>query len=352
MVRSPPVPVRAASPEAESSPGAIPEEGEDLLAEMYANPSSATKQNTTDLNPPPIPEERPEYDDTQADETYSTLFGIDGAFDYAEEEATFFDVLEKEGDDLKPSTDPLPPEKSSRVFWAILILSIIILIIIVSQDRVKPLEVTERKRNYLQWHKILLEDRPSTYHTKPVDLPWMIEIKPDLLKFQDPHQKVKKKTGKTGTVPIIPVKKRRLTTKEKRRLSSLIKDALKMKSSRETGEIERAIHLTNQALGLQPTDPDALLLAASLNMNLGKNLAALHHLQVLVQTTPHHNNASIVGSGYGPGIVYLLIGSTLQQLKLDRDALKYYEAYLREFPDSPQSREMRSIVRRIRNSPK
>ena len=135
-------------------------------------------------------------------------------------------------------------------------------------------------------------------------------------------------------------------------MKSLLKEALKLKTSRDVGELERALEVTQQALAIQPSDPDALLLAASLNMDLGKNMGALQHLQILVQVAPHHHNATLIGSGYGPGIVYLLIGSTLQQLKMDREALKYYEAYLREFPNSSQSREMRSIVRRIRNMPK
>jgi CheY-like chemotaxis protein/tetratricopeptide (TPR) repeat protein len=351
---APPVPEgKTTSGLADGQSREIPEEGQDLLAEIYAAPSSSSQddQAISEISPPPIPEERPEYDD-QADETYSTLFGINGSFDYAEEEATFFDVLNQEGDDLrrKPQALSQSPQGSNRIFWVILLIASSLVIIYASQDRVMPLDVTERTKNYLKWHKVLLEDLPRTYQTKPVDMPWKIKIKPkrDLLTNQEV-----KPDGSSGIAnPFVVPTTQKLNSREKKRLKSLVNNALKLKAKRDPGEFEHALKLTRQALALQPTDPDALLLAAIINMDLSKNKEALQHLEVLVQVAPAHHNANIVKSGNGPGVVYLLIGITLQQLKLEREALKYYETYLRKFPKASQSREIRAIVRRIRTSPK
>ena len=353
----PPVPEREPAEVANDQAADLPEEGQDLLAEIYSAPSSSQQdEETPDYTPPPVPDERPEYED-QAEDTYSTLFGINGSFDYAEEESTFFDVLNQESEDPREKQPQFqPPQRTNRIFWMIISATVLIVIIYVSQDRVLPIEVTERTRNYLKWHKILLEDRPQTYQTTPVNLPWQIEVKPETIALPEPHKQGLKSKGKKASdaAPLLIPTPRKLSNRDKKRLKSLIKEALKVKSSnaRDLGELKRALEMTQRALALQPSDPDALLLAAILNMDLGNNMGALQYLQILVQTAPKHDNPAIVGSGYGPGIVYILIGSTLQQLKLDREALKYYEAYLREFPNSQQSREMRSIVRRIRNMPK
>lgn len=313
----------------------IPEEGQDLLAELYAAPSEV---DAGDFNPPPLPSDLQE-DEEQADDAYSTLFGIDGAFDYAEEEAAFF---EEDKEEENPFSGALPPTEvsgSARAFWGLLIASIAIGVAFYMQDRVMPLELSQRFENVRGWQVFQLSERDEFYRTKPVSDEWEIEVSSSSMMLTQ----ISNPSDTSSSEPSRPV-----SAKSKRKIDDLLKKALSLKSQGGDAKWKEASKLVEQALGLQPKNPLALLLLASLHMELGEPREALVRLKALWLINPNYGNTKI-GGLWGPGVVYTALGNTLQELKNNQEAVKYYEDYLRAYPSGPQSAEIRRLVRELKN---
>ena len=349
----PPIPGATGAVEPPPAPyldleGGLSEEGEDLLADMYSTPGGeAEPQPDSVITPPPIPDEFPE-DDEQADETYSTLFGIDGSFDYADEEAEFFEQLES-AEERPAISDIAPPARRTHPLTWLFSLSIVGLgVAFFSQDHVNPLEITEYANDYRQWTKIALGERPADYERRPIKMPWQIKVR----SMRAGSNLDGKGDEQSGSVVIKP-KTRKLKRSEQRQLAKTLKEAIALRAqATDANQRKQALKVTQKALSIQPSDPSALLLAASLCLDNNESEQALHYLLQLWQVDPQYNNPSALGSDYGPGIVYILIGTTLQMLKRDQEAVTYYEDYIRAFPSSAQSREIRSIINRIRRKRK
>ena len=313
----------------------MPEEGQDLLAELYAAPSET---EAPDYSPPPIPADMPEETD-QADETYSTLFGLDGSFDYADEEAAFFEGMDDADEDPFGGAAPLEQEVSgsAKAFWLLLVAAVIGSIVFAMQDRVYPLKLTVTAEGSRNWYVSFLNERDEFFQTKPVEGEWEISVSDAEVMLTELDE------------PVALVKEGSSSPKSKRKVGTLLKQAQALKSKGGEENWRKAAELVKQALGLQPKSKYGLLLSASLHMELAEDRKALQRLQLLRQLDPKYGNAKVGGPMWGPGVVYTALGNTYQQLGRDQEAMKYYEDYLRSFPDGPQSREIRRLVRELKN---
>ena len=328
------------------SEGEISEEGQDLLAELYSAPAES---GAMDFTPPPVPDEVP-TDLDQADETYSTLFGIDGAFDYDEEEEDFFNgALDEEIDPFAGSKiEKQPMSTSAKVFAALLLGTIAAGVAFSMQDRVYPIELIDRADAHANWHRLELNELPIQYHTEPIDADWKIEV-------EDSATLVSSLVSKVGIAPDVgivstntSIKPRKVSKTEKRKISSLLKEAQSLKDEGGKSNYRKGAELADKALALQPTNLHALLLSASIHMELEQDRDALSRLQQIMQIDPTYGNTKVGGPVYASGVVYPLIGSTLQNLGKTSEALKFYEDYLRKFPEGVQAAEIRRLVQSLK----
>ena len=76
-------------------------------------------------------------------------------------------------------------------------------------------------------------------------------------------------------------------------------------------------------------------------------MEAIAYLEPLLKLEPSYNNPEIVGGDYGSGVIYLLIGNAHVELKRQREAIRYYEIYLRDFSDAPKASEIRALLQRL-----
>lgn len=325
----------------------IPEEGQDLLAELYSAPNDDGQP--LDFTPPPVPEDIPEETE-QAEDTYSTLFGLDGAFDYDDEEEEFFKSVEEQ--EIDPfagvEVEKAPMSKESKIFLGLLLAGVAAGLALYFQDRVSPIELIDAASAHSNWHRHQLNEYPLIYATKPIDAEWKIEI-------DDSSSLVSDIVSKVGIAPSEGIvasktksKGRKVNKREKKKIAALLKEAQELKNKGGKSNWRKAADLSDKALALQPTNLYALLLSASVHMELENDRDALSRLQKIIQIDPRYGNTKVGGSAYGPGVVYPLIGSTLQNLGKDADALRFYESYLREFPGGQQAGEIRRLVQTLK----
>ena len=83
-------------------------------------------------------------------------------------------------------------------------------------------------------------------------------------------------------------------------------------------------------------------------MELEQDRDALSRLQRIMQLDPSYGNKKVGGPAFTSGVVYPLIGSTLQNLGKPGEALKFYEDYLRKFPEGSQAGEIRRLVQSLK----
>lgn len=337
-------------PVADINEDEIPEEGQDLLAELYSAP---TNGEDLDFTPPPVPTDLPE-DTDQADETYSTLFGLDGAFDYDEEEEDFFNGgLDETADPFGgESLEKQPMSSSAKMFWGLLIATIIAGVAFAMQDRVKPIELIDSAAAHANWHRLELNELPEVYTTNPISESWEIEVKNSASFMSDIAQEV----GIAPTVGVVSsktnAKGRKLKKQDKKRVAKLLKEAQDLKNKGGDSNWRKAAQLADQALALQPSNLYGLLLSASVHMELGQDRDALSRLQKLMQLDPNYGNTKVGGPLYESGVIYPLIGNALQSLGKKSEALKFYEDYLRKFSSGKQAQEIRNVVQTLKRNRK
>ena len=337
-------------PVAEVNEDEIPEEGQDLLAELYSAP---TGSENLDFTPPPVPTDIP-GDEEQADETYSTLFGLDGAFDYDEEEEDFFNgSLDENLDPFEGEpVEKQPMSGSAKVFSGLLIATLIAGISFAMQDRVQPIKLIDTAAAHANWHRLELNELPEVYKTSPISESWEIEVRTSDSLMSDIAQDV----GIAPTVGVVSSKTkskgRKLKKQDKRRVAKLLKEAQSLKNKGGDANWRKAAQVADKALALQPTNLYGLLLSASLHMELGQDRDALSRLQNLMQIDPNYGNTKVGGPLYENGVIYPLIGNALQSLGKKREALKFYEDYLRKFSNGKQAQEIRNVVQTLKRNTK
>lgn len=327
--------------------GDMPEEGQDLLAELYSAPSLDEAEG--DFVPPPVPLDMQD-DPNQADETYSTLFGVDGAFDYDEEEEDFFSgALD---DDIDPfAGEPLdkpPMSGSAKAFWGLAILTLVAVCAFAMQDRVQPIELIDSASAHANWHRLALNELPIEYTTKPIEQEWKLEIEDSTSLMDD----IAKEVGLNPSVNPVSGKAkfsgRKINKKDKKRVAKFLKEAQDLKNKGGGSNWRKAANLADKALAVQPVNLYGLLLSASIHMELANDRDALSRLQKIMQLDPSYGNTKVGGPVFESGVIYPLIGSTLQNLGKNSEALKFYEDYLRKFPDGKQAREIRRLVQTLK----
>lgn len=334
---------------AEEAPGSeIPEEGQDLLAELYAaRPPSEDEIIASELSPPPVPEDLQD-DGEQADETYSTLFGVGGEFSYDEEESSFFEQFNQEPEDLFAEDRTKEPlSGSAKAFIWILVASLIGVVSYALYDDVYPLKSTQMIRP--DWVDIATVGRElNTRMMESAEGEWKLEIINRAV-ASAPFTPVPEASASAERSPSNRIGASRRSPSKRQETKSfkeLMKRALKlMKKSK----FRKGVELAERALALKPTSPYALLLSATLHFELGDNKRSLELLQIMVRTTPRYGNTQL-GRGYGPGVVYNLIAAAYDNLGNKPEALKYYEAYLRDFPKGVWNKDIKNIVSRLKNS--
>lgn len=324
----------------------IPEEGQDLLAELYSAPSLGDEHDQT---PPPVPDDL-DSDSDQADETYSTLFGIDGAFDYDEEEEDFFNgALDEDPDPFAGTPIEKPPmSTSAKMFSALLLGTLAAAIAFYMQDRIYPIELIDNASAHSQWHLLELDVLPSEYSTQAIDAEWKIEIEDSASLVTDLAVKVGIAPSKGVVASAKSGTSRKVSKRDKRKIAGMLSEALALKNKGGKSNWLKAADLSDKALALQPGNLYALLLSASVHMELENDRDALSRLQKIMQIDPSYGNTKVGGAAFSKGVVYPLIGSTLQNLGDTREALKFYENYLRKFPDGSQAGEIRRLVQSIK----
>ena len=326
-------------------PPAIPEEGQDLLAELYAtqSPEADPPMNLV-MSPPPVPGPFPEESDTsEGDEAYSTLFGVGGEFAYSDEESAFFEQLEAEPSMVFGDEEKKPMSGGSKAFLWIALLAISTVTAYTLYDNVKPLEVSAMIQP--DWVDINLHGRQlNPDDMSPAQGEWRLEwvdravAAAPIAEETTPAQKDQPRARAERADP---TPKKRSGGKS---FSKLMKSAIKLQRAEK---FKKSAEVVSQALELKPSAPDALLLSAVCASELGQDRVALGHLQKLLRSKPEYGSKAL-GRGYGPGVVYNLIALTFNNLGDKASALKHYENYLRKYPSGIWSREIKSIVMRLK----
>ena len=324
----------------------IPEEGQDLLAELYAaRPETEDVIVASDFSPPPLPDHLQD-DDDQADETYSTLFGIDGDFSYDEEESAFFEQLSQEPEDIFAEEHIKQPlSGGAKAFILILIASMAGVVSYALYDDVYPLKTTQVISP--DWVEVAVIGRElKTPSMSSAEGDWKLELINRAEATSPTPEPDETSTDKAPKVSRNTAPRPQKKGGETQSFKKLMKQALTlMKKSK----FRKGVELSERALTLQPTHPYALLLSATLHFELGDNKRSLELLQIMVRTKPRYGNTKL-GRGYGPGVVYNLIGAAYDNLGNKSEALKHYESYLREFPKGVWTKDIKNIVGRLKSS--
>ncbi len=98
----------------------------------------------------------------------------------------------------------------------------------------------------------------------------------------------------------------------------------------------RAIQLLNQALAVEPQDPTSLTLLSVAQLRTGDVDAALQSA-LKVHQLPHENYA----------LAHYVAGRAYEEKQQYQKATGEYETYLRESPDGPEARQVRSALARV-----
>lgn len=328
-------------------PPEVPEEGQDLLAELYAaRPPEGNPQFAFELTPPPVPDSLPNDEDLdQADETYSTLFGAGGEFSYDDEESAFFEQLDQSPEDLFGAPEERSPMGAgAKASLMIALLTIASITAYSLYDDVKGLRITQMIQP--AWIDIELSGRQlSVGEMIPAEGDWKLELaqREVAAAVVEPSQPNSPRAGVDS-----PRRASSAEDKPKRKggksFAKLMKSAIKLQKAEK---FQQSFEMVEEALSLKPGANDALLLAAVCSSELGRDRSALGYLQRLLQKNPGYGSKAL-GRGYGPGVVYNLIAFTYNNLGDKASALKHYETYLRTYPSGVWSSEIKSIVTRLK----
>ena len=237
---------------------------------------------------------------------------------------------------------------SAKAFTGLLVLTLIAVVAFAMQDRVQPLEIIDEAAAHANWHRLELNELPEVYDTKPISESWEMEVSSSASLMSDIAQEV----GIAPTVGVVSsktnAKGRKLKKQDKRRVAKLLKEAQSLKNKGGDSNWQKAAQVADKALALQPTNQYGLLLSASLHMELGQDRNALSRLQKLMQIDPNYGNTKVGGPLYEKGVIYPLIGNALQSLGKKKEALKFYEDYLRKFSNGKQAQEIRNVVQTLK----
>ena len=308
------------------------DESQELLADLYASVTGPQE-------PPPVPTTPQEPLSKETYNTYSDLFGEGYTFD--ESEHDFF------GEQPAGAAEvPLKPERaptSDAAKFGIGLIAVIIasVLAIIFRDKVTPLKVTLTTSDRAVWYEeSKLALRSQHYALPELAVDWRIERAQ-----AEVSDLATQLAADLGGAP----KGREVSGQEKKRVSSIIKEAQELYAKGGDSNWGRASQLADQALDLDPNNPHALLLCGAIYSELGNDDTAAKRLERLMRVDAQYANTSIQGS-YQKGIVYVLLGSAYQNTKQAEKALKLYEEYLRVFPEGNLSGDVRKLINTIKRS--
>jgi DNA-binding response OmpR family regulator len=318
-----------------SSHTPLPEEGQELLADLYASVSNEAED---EIAPPPVPEVDDPPAESQAQ--FSTLFGEDGAFDFDDSEQDFFAPVDSLVDFEETEKVKKPLTAGAKVFLVLALSVFGLATFMMLRDSVSKIELNDFVRKRANWHHSHLSQRNEAYLVPALAASWEINIS-KIEKYILVDQLLDTDSGNKAK------SKRKLNTKEKRRIGTLIKEAHALHDKGENGDYNQGAKLVEQALAIEPNNLYALMLSAKIHMELGQDKTALSRLKRLMSINPKYSNTKI-DSRYQEGTIYVLIGSTFQIMKKPGQALKFYEDYLRLFPTGNHVVDVRKLINQIK----
>jgi DNA-binding response OmpR family regulator len=322
----------------EGSGTPLPEEGQELLADLYASIAIGDE----DPPPPPPPVPQASEDEGPSEDDFSTLFGTDGSYAFDDSEQDFFASLEGDEDEYRPAVVKEPMSGGMKSFLFLLLIAVVGATAMIMKDSVSPLKTSVLASNKMMWHRLELQQRSDAYDVGPLEADWKIEkvdqIESDL---SDPDTS---KSMKNELTPLkANMKGRKLNKREKKRIAGLLKEAKSMHDLGTPSSYGSAAKLVEEALALQPVNLYGLLLSAKIHLEIDEYRIALQRLEMIKDINPSYENRKLDPS-FQKGTIFILIGSALQGLKQPQRALKYYEDYIRLFPKGNHVKEIHRVI--------